>query len=420
VSKTRRNLILMFLALGQGAVYFLPYIRNVYYTPMLEIMNVTNAQFGSLVSFFAIGCMILYIPGGIITDRWNYKKCITYSLFATSFLVASFAFFLNFAYARIVFFLMALTTTFVFWTATLKAVRVIGKSDEQGRTFGFYYSVQGLLSILVQSGYLFMFNRFADPATGLKFVLIANAVTTFAAGIGAHFLLEEPSQETSMASTGGFDFKSIGAVIRNPLTWIIAILVFCAYGTYSNSYYFTVFLTSQRGLDPKIGAQLSLIRVTYMMCIASYIGGNLADRIGSTSKMYTISATIAAISGFAFVGMMNSDVSAMALGVLSILPSAFMLLVYGIISSLYEEYSYPVRATGTAIGIVSILGYTPDLIFGPLLGGWIDTQGAAGYTTIFTFFAILCLVGAGAAFVGKALNSKAKSSGNSAGELKAS
>lgn len=55
-----KYLVLSSLALAQGAVYFLPYIRNVYYTPLLETMGVGHADFGSLVSFFAIGCMVLY------------------------------------------------------------------------------------------------------------------------------------------------------------------------------------------------------------------------------------------------------------------------------------------------------------------------------------------------------------------------
>ena len=78
MNKSKKYVVLSFLAMAQGAVYFLPYIRNVYYTPMLNTMGVNNAQFGSLVSFFAIGCMILYIPGGILTDKWDYKNASQY------------------------------------------------------------------------------------------------------------------------------------------------------------------------------------------------------------------------------------------------------------------------------------------------------------------------------------------------------
>ncbi|SHD77681.1 protein of unknown function [[Clostridium] ultunense Esp] len=57
----------------------------------------------------------------------------------------------------------------------------------------------------------------------------------------------------------------------------------------------------------------------------------------------------------------------MILGILSILPPAFMLLVYSVSSSLYEEYRTSVEHTSTAIGLVSIIGYTPDLFFGQCL-----------------------------------------------------
>lgn len=395
MSKMKKYMVLFFLATAQGAVYFLPYIRLVYYNPMLEVMGVTHAQFGSLLSFFAIGTMILYIPGGIITDKWDYKKCITLSLFSTSALVASFAFFMNFGYARIVWFLMAITTTFVFWSGALKAVRIIGGKEQQGKTFGIYYAMQGLMSIVLGNVMLAIFNTFADPAAGLKVVFMINAGVNLAAGIVCQVMLVPQSkldtpQEGSQSS---FSFKLVGKVLANPLIWIIALLVFCSYGVYSNSYYFTTYLTSIKGLDANVGAQLSLIRVTYMMCIASFVGGFAANKLKSTTKWYIVCAAGSALGIASFALLMNTGISVVVLSVISILPSAFMLLVYGLTSSLYEEYNIPLAVTGTAIGIVAILGYTPDLLFQPILGGFLDKQGDAGYQSIFVFFLVIAAVG---------------------------
>jgi MFS family permease len=406
MEKSKKWLVLMVLALGQGAVYFLPYIRNVYYTPLLEALNVNNAQFGSLVTYFAIGCMILYIPGGIMSDKWNYKKCIVYSLFSTSILVASFAFFLNFAYARMVFFLMAFTTTFVFWSATLKAVRLIAKADEQGKIFGSFYGIQGVLSIVIQSLLLFAFNQFNDQVAGLRFVLLVNAAINFIAGIGVAVLLEEPKEVDALQNAKQFEFKNVGLLIKNPLIWLTSIMVLCSYGLYSNSYFYTIYLTNVRGMDFNLGAQLSLIRVTYMMAIASFIGGIASDKLKSTTRWFAICAIGTAVTGFAFVVLMSSDVNLMIYGVISILPAAFMLLVYGTLGSLYEEYRIPVAYTGTAIGIVSIIGYTPDLFFGPLLGSWLDSQGDAGFVSIFVFFGVVALIGLGASVVAMYLNKR--------------
>ena len=62
--------------------------------------------------------------------------------------------------------------------------------------------------------------------------------------------------------------------------------------------------------------------------------------------------------------------------------------------------------TGTAIGIVSIIGYTPDLLFGPILGGMLDRQGADGYLSIFIFFAALGVIGLLGSVLAMFLNKK--------------
>ncbi len=411
MSKTQKLLILLFLSLGQGSVYFLPYIRNVYYTPLLETLAVSNADFGSLVSYFAIGCMLLYIPGGIMSDKWNYKKNIVYSLFATALLVGSFGFFMNFSYAKAVFFLLALSTTFVFWSSALKAVRILG-GDEQEKTYGYYYAMQGILSIVIQSAMLFVYNQFADTVTGLRIVLFINAAMNAVSAIFCQIYLPNPDDEAmKQGDDGGFEFSMVGKVILNPLIWIISILIFCAYGLYSNSYYFSTYLSEVKGMSFNVAANLSLIRVTYMLSFASLIGGLIASKLRSTTIWYMICAVCSALSCFTFITLAKADISLTLLGAISILPSAFMLLVYGLTSSLYQEFDIPTAYTGTAIGVVSIIGYTPDLLFGPILGSFLDTANASGnsaegYIQIFKFFGLLGGIGFAAALLALFLKKK--------------
>ena len=143
-----------------------------------------------------------------------------------------------------------------------------------------------------------------------------------------------------------------------------------------------------------------------MMCVASLIGGFIADKLKSTTRWYIICAAGAAASCVLFVTLSPTGVSPVVLGVISILPAAFMLMVYGLTSSLYEEYHIPMAVTGTAIGIVSIIGYTPDLLFGPILGGMLDRQGADGYLSIFIFFAALGVIGLLGSVLAMFLNKK--------------
>jgi len=68
----------------------------------------------------------------------------------------------------------------------------------------------------------------------------------------------------------------------------------------------------------------------------------------------------------------------------------------GIYFALFEEAHVPWKITGSAVGLVSVIGYTPDIFFGPLMGHLIDrSPGALGHQHVFgvvTAFAIVGLV----------------------------
>ena len=68
--------------------------------------------------------------------------------------------------------------------------------------------------------------------------------------------------------------------------------------------------------------------------------------------------------------------------------------------ALLEEGGIPIVVTGTAAGIISVVGYTPD-IFMPLLGGVLLDRfpGPEGYRLFFLTVAGICTLGLGATVV---------------------
>ena len=72
----------------------------------------------------------------------------------------------------------------------------------------------------------------------------------------------------------------------------------------------------------------------------------------------------------------------------------------GVYFALLEEGKIPLALTGTAVGIISIIGYTPD-IFMPILGGVLLDRypGASGYRYVFLFVTGVCLLGLLAALI---------------------
>ena len=58
----RKYLTLIVLGAAGGAIYTLPYIKYVFYDAITNVLGISNAQSGFLLSMYAIGCVILYIP----------------------------------------------------------------------------------------------------------------------------------------------------------------------------------------------------------------------------------------------------------------------------------------------------------------------------------------------------------------------
>ena len=59
-----------------------------------------------------------------------------------------------------------------------------------------------------------------------------------------------------------------------------------------------------------------------------------------------------------------------------------------------EEGRVPLGDTGTAVGIVSVIGYTPDVFMGPLMGVLLDrSPGALGHQHVFAVVAAFSIAG---------------------------
>jgi sugar phosphate permease len=75
--------------------------------------------------------------------------------------------------------------------------------------------------------------------------------------------------------------------------------------------------------------------------------------------------------------------------------------IYGIRAiyfALIKESKIPLFATGSAVGIISFLGYTPDVFMSPIIGFLIDNNpGFQGYNYVFLLLTGLSFVGLSAA-----------------------
>lgn len=398
-SKARKYLTIIALGLAGGSIYFIPYVKYVFYDAQLAAMGINNTQSGLLLTMYTIGNMVLYIPGGYLADKVSTKKALIISLVATSVLTWVYAFSLNFVVSMIIWLGLSFSTAFVFWSALMKAVRIVGTEEEQGFMYGLYYACNGIAAALTSFISLYAYNTAGeDIKNGFVRGVNASGVVVLIAAICLVFLMKEDAGKvTTESDDDKISLPMVGKVLKSPVVWILSIVILCGYGLKSSVSYFNPYLTEVVGVSAVNSGIFSIIN-NYLLLLLAPVGGILADKVfKSTCKWLSVSFVILAVL-FGGVLLIPSDISPMVASIYTLLPGAVTMMMYGVVFSSVSEAGISRTMTGTVIGISSIIGYLPDSIYSVIFGKWLDNKGAAGYTNIFIFLVASGIVGAVLAF----------------------
>ena len=398
-SKARKYLTIIALGLAGGSIYFIPYVKYVFFDAQIAAMGINNTQSGFLLTMYTIGNMVLYIPGGYLADKVSTKKALIISLVATSVLTWVYAFSLNFVVSMIIWLGLSFSTAFVFWSALMKAVRIVGTEEEQGFMYGLYYACNGIAAALTSFISLYAYNTAGeDIKSGFVRGVNASGVVVLIAAICLVFLMKEDAGKvTTESDDDKISLPMVGKVLKSPVVWILSIVILCGYGLKSSVSYFNPYLTEVVGVSAVNSGIFSIIN-NYLLLLLAPVGGILADKVfKSTCKWLSVSFVILAVL-FGGVLLIPSDISPMVASIYTLLPGAVTMMMYGVVFSSVSEAGISRTMTGTVIGISSIIGYLPDSIYSVLFGKWLDNKGAAGYTNIFIFLVASGILGAVLAF----------------------
>jgi len=396
-SKLRKYLTIAALGLAGGTIYFLPYIKYVFYDAQIAAMDINNTQSGMLLTMYTIGNVILYIPGGLLADKIAPKKAISISLFATAVLCFTYAFTFSYGVALVIWVGLSFSTAFVFWSSLMKAVRIVGTEEEQGFMYGLYYACNGLTGALATSVALYAYGTTSDITQGFfRAVMVGGAFLIIAAIL--ILLLLKADSGAAADEEAKFKLKDVGTLVKNPIVWIFSITIFCAYGIFACTSYFNPYLTDVVGVSAVESGVFTIIR-NYVFLLLAPLGGLLADKVFKSTAKWLTCAMLILAGLFIGVLLMPSGVSPFAASVYTLIPGAVAMMMYGVVFSIVSEAGISRTMTGTAIGIASIIGYLPDSIYHTMFGNWLDKYGGQqGYTTIFGFLAASGVVGAALAF----------------------
>jgi len=393
-------LTIILLCLSGSIIYFLPFFSETYYVPMKDAFGFSNTQMGILLSTFGTVSLLAYIPGGWLADRFSPRKLISIALFITALAGFIFSTIPSFEICMVLYGIWGITTACIFWSALIKATRNWGSKEEQGRAFGLLEGGRSLTDMVGTAIVLmiFAFSGGDDAALSENIIILSLATLVFSLFVWRFMKDDLSRQENAQEQLPKVTKKEILETLKLPAVWLISIIIMAAYSGYWGSIFFTPYATEVYDLGDVGGGVVSAGKY-WIAPFAAIASGFFADKIGPAKAV--MGFFIIMTSSFLVFGLIPGGPNLVSLLIINgALLAGVIFALRGIYFSLLEQGGIPTVVTGTATGIVSVIGYTPD-IFMPTLGGMIldANPGAVGYQYLFLFVSMLSFLGLIAAYI---------------------
>ena len=384
---------LLLLAAGAGIIFQLPYIRETFYVPIQNAMNLTNEQMGLLSAGYAAMATLSYFVGGIVADKFSARKLLTFSFLATGILGFWFSTFPGYTVSRIIFVLMGVSTIITYWSACIKATRMLGTEEEQGRLFGLQEGLRGVLNAVLVFGMTAAFSAFADEVKGASAAIKVCSVVVIIIGILNFIFIEDTKKEENSESLIEVT-KGMFKALLIPRVWLLVAIVFTAYSIYGLIGYASIFAQEFYGLSAASAATLGGIRYL-IQGFGGIIGGFIADKLKSRFKVIILGCIGLALSFGALIFIPENGALCSAVIVDFFIGLFFIYAVRSQYFAVHDDAGIPVHMSGRVSGIASCLGYMPDLFLYTLVGSWMDNYGRTGYNMTWAYAigcAIVCII----------------------------
>jgi sugar phosphate permease len=382
----------MVLSLAASVIYSAPYLRQLFKTSMLDAFSLTEAQLGNLSSTYALTCILCYLPGGWLADRVEARKLVIVALFASAASYAWFATLPSYGELLLIYISWGVIGVGILWAALFKQVRLLASGDEQGRMFGTLEGARGLFEAILMTIATFVFGLFATRELGMINVIII--YTIFSAALGGILLFwRSSSTVVGEADSERIRWSDLLIIVRQPSVWLLCIILSAVYHVFWATIEFPSFAETG-GFEMTLAAATALGAAKLWMRVpGGILAGVVGDKVGNPRLM--IWMFLLSIGSCSYLALMPT-VPAWS-WTLWIFIFPFALLAYGlrgVFWALLYNCPIPTRVLGTAIGVVSIIGYSPDA-YVPQVAAWLHTHypTSVAYQGFFAYVACVSAIG---------------------------
>ena len=391
------------LIIAGEAIFLLPFILMRVFKPIIrEAFLISDAEIGEAQALYGITAVLSYFFGGFIADKWETRKLLSISLLLTA--VGGFwmALIPSIFTLKLLYAFWGVSTILFFWAALIKGTRQWGNKNNQGLSFGLLDGGRGIFAATIAlsgAGILtFFFPQkgaeitFENKVETLRYIIGAITLIVFIVSLFVWKVIPKENYKSRTGEEFKFNFNKAYSLMKEKKVIFHSMIIFCAYCAYKLT---GVFGTYAKDVwNYSIGeATYFAVFIQFLRPLAAITIGWIADKF-IPSKLIAPSFSVLVITSLTLgLGIFNQQPI-----LISITVFIFMALgtysLRGLYFAIIEETKTPIQFTGTLVGIISVVGFTPD-IFMSLFTGYMlgENPTITEYKNLFTFFTLIPFTG---------------------------
>ena len=399
-SKKFQSLIAMVSLIIAGEMIFsLPFHIARYFRPsFLSSYALSNTELGDIFFYYGIAAFLGYFLGALITDKFQPKTLIIISLVLTG--TGGFALLIDpsITELKILYSFWGLSTICLFWSPLIKSTRFIGGNRNQGTAFGFLDGGRGLCAALVASlGVLFFSHNYitelSEPHLSfqpIEQVIIFYIFTTFTAALFVFLFL--PTIANSVTNNSISKLSERIRLLKKKIIWLQALIVASSYACYKGLDHFSLYLYEVQNYSEQESASI-VAKIAYLRVIGAILAGLLSNRLRPSIVLIFCFLFISV--NFFLIGLGTDNSHNFSMILVALCSAALVVFgLRGVYFTLLSETKMPMAHTGFLVGLISVIGFAPDIFFAPIAGRILDSfESTTGHSFYFYFLGIISLIG---------------------------
>lgn len=397
----KRFIQILLVVMAGETIFMLPFLIPRLLRPLIiESWGLTNQDIGMAFSAYGLTSIASYFLGGPLADRYSARKLVSLSLIFTALGGMTLALFPSKTTFIFIYAFFGVSTILLMWGALIKLAHICGGHSTRASAMGILDGGRGLCAALMSAILVYLLAKVSVSADSLLSVYTAVSLYTFVLGglvwFGLHGFVTPVAQDKDVWSV-----EKVKELLKRRDIWLLSFIILCSYCGYKSIDNYSIYLVDVMNKSLAQSSELTGM-LFWLRPPSAIIAGLLVDHLVTRfnlSRFLSLSVLLflSGISQLLLALQLFENFSTVFVIIIS--SATLVYALRAVYFAVFDELDIPTYLLGSAVGIVSVIGFLPDLFFGALTGTLIDKfPGAEGYTYVYLFTGLILLSGAACAF----------------------